>query len=68
MMDKIGSLGGLMAFAGIASAILSFMDYNLRLLMWVDMWGPTMGWVIRGGLVVGGVVLFIIGKAASSDD
>ncbi|MBN1531596.1 MAG: hypothetical protein JXA20_02940 [Spirochaetes bacterium] len=68
-MEKIKSymmsIGGFIAVAGILSIILSFIGYNLRILMWIDMWGPTMGWIIRIGLVVLGGILFIIGKLSS---
>jgi hypothetical protein len=43
---------------GIISAILSIFNYNIRLLAWVDLWGNTMGWVIRILLIVGGGALY----------
>ena len=58
--SKLSSIGALMAVFGVASSILSFFDYNLKLLMWVDLWGTTMGWVIRIGLIVGGAALFFM--------
>ncbi len=73
MADKIrswvASAGAFLAVAGIASIILNFINYNLKILMWIDNWGDTMGWVIRGGLVVGGGVLYLVGSlGAASDD
>lgn len=67
MTQKIASLGGFMAVAALISGALSFVGYNLRILMWVDMWGPTTGWVIRGAvLVVGAILFFVFGKMARS--
>lgn len=57
--SKIGSIGLALAGMGLISIILSFMNYNLRLLMWIDLWGETMGWVIRIGLIVVGGALFL---------
>jgi hypothetical protein len=65
-MDNIKSymvsIGGFIAVAGILSIVLSFIGYNLRILMWIDTWGTTVGWIIRIGLVVLGGVIFMIGK------
>ncbi|MDV6234155.1 hypothetical protein CH379_000725 [Leptospira ellisii] len=60
--DKISSFGAFMSFAGIVSSVLSFFNYNLKILMWVDNWGVSTGWAIRGGLIVGGVILYFLGK------
>lgn len=56
------SIGMYMAIAGVASVVLNFMEMNLRLLMWIDMWGEGVGWAIRIGLIVIGAVLFFMGK------
>jgi len=56
------SIGLYMAIAGIASIVLNFMEMNLRLLMWIDMWGEGIGWAIRIGLIVVGAALFLMGK------
>ncbi len=57
------SIGMYMAIAGIASIVLHFLGRNLTLLMWIDMWGETMGWVIRGGLIVVGAAIFFMSPA-----
>jgi hypothetical protein len=56
------TIGSLMVLCGIASAILSFFGYNLRLLLWIDSWGLVAGWIIRIALIVVGGVIFFIGK------
>lgn len=40
--------------------MLSLIGYNLRLLMWIDMWGEGVGWGIRIGLVLLGGLLFFL--------
>jgi hypothetical protein len=51
---KLPSIGAGMAVMGIASTLLSFFNYNLRLLMWIDLWGTSVGWIIRILHIVGG--------------
>lgn len=57
--SKLGKGGLLLAALGIMSVVLSIFNYNIRLLAWVDLWGNTMGWVIRVLLVLGGGALFL---------
>jgi hypothetical protein len=38
---------------------------EFMLLMWVDMWGETIGFAIKGAIVVAGAVMFF---ARKSDD
>jgi len=56
----ISGFGGAAAFLGLVSIVLSSFDYNLRILMWIDSWGETMGWVIRIGLIVAGLAVYFI--------
>ena len=59
----ISKIGGTLALFGIISAVLTFTSFELRLLMWIDNWGPTTGWAIRIGLIVLGVAIyFLTGK------
>lgn len=55
-------IGGLMAFLGIGSFVLNMLGREFSLLMWIDSWGPTVGTIIRVGLVVVGAGLFFIGS------
>ena len=66
-MKILMNIGGFMAIAGIASIVMSFFDYNLKILLWIDMWGPTVGWVIRIALIVVGALLYFVGRAGSND-
>jgi len=52
-----------MFFFGIGSVALYFIEVEFIVLMWVDMWGPTVGWVIRGALIAVGGALWLIGKS-----
>jgi len=58
--SKLGQGGLLLAAMGIMSIILSIFNYNIRLLAWIDLWGSTMGWILRILLIIGGGALFFI--------
>lgn len=47
---------------GFGSIALNFMGMEFRILMWIDNWGPAVGWGIRAALVIVGVVLFVLGS------
>ncbi len=64
--SKLGKGGLLLAAMGIMSIILSIFNYNIKLLAWIDIWGSTMGWIIRILLIVGGGALFML--YGSDDD
>ena len=61
-MKHLSGLGGLLALFGILSSVLYLLNRNLTILMWIDRWGPAVGWGIRGGLVVVGAILFFAFK------
>lgn len=56
--NKLGKAGLLAAALGLISIVLSLFNYNIRILSWIDMWGTTMGWVVRGLFIFGGGALF----------
>lgn len=56
--QKIANMGGIAALVGIASSVLSFFESNLVLLVWIDIWGETIVWVLRVGLIVVGAVIY----------
>lgn len=60
LKSKISGFGGAAALFGFASIVLSFFDYNLRILMWIDVWGETIGWVIRISLIVVGLSVYFL--------
>jgi len=61
MGKTLSSIGGFLALAGIISVVLYFIGWNLRILLWIDSWGTSVGWAIRMGITVVGLVLFVIG-------
>lgn len=50
-----------MFFFGIGSAVLHFINMEFILLAWIDMWGPTVGWIIRGALAIVGGIMWLTG-------
>ncbi|MEO0325110.1 MAG: hypothetical protein AAF447_19275 [Myxococcota bacterium] len=64
---NLASIGGFMAAAGLLSSVLTLVNMNLRLLMWIDMWGSTVGWAIRVGLIVVGGGLFLLGQRGEAE-
>lgn len=60
-MRRIGST---MLFFGIGSIVLGFVNMQFIILSWVDMWGPEIGWAIKGALIVGGAALWFLGGRA----
>ena len=54
------TIGMYMALAGIFSIGFQFMDRELSILRWIDMWGDTVGWIIRVGLIVVGGALYAL--------
>lgn len=60
LKSKISGFGGAAALFGFVSIVLSFFNYNLRILMWIDSWGETMAWVIRVGLIIVGLAVYFV--------
>ncbi len=55
------SAGSTLLFFGIGTILLNVFGYEFSLLSWIDNWGETVGWVIRGAAIVLGAVLFFLG-------
>ena len=53
--------GSLLLFLGIGTVVLNVIGYEFAILSWIDNWGTDVGWVIRGGMIVVGAALFILG-------
>lgn len=56
------NIGGLLVLFGAGSIVLNFVGYEFSLMMWVDNWGPGVGWAIRGVLIVLGAILWLQGS------
>ncbi|KAA2218804.1 hypothetical protein [Maribacter flavus] len=66
--SKLGQGGLVLAAMGIISALLSIFNYNIRLLAWIDIWGSTMGWILRIVLVIaGGALFFLFGREKAEE-
>lgn len=66
--SKLGQGGLVLAAMGIISALLSIFNYNIRLLAWIDIWGNTMGWILRIVLVIaGGALFFLFGREEAEE-
>ncbi|MBW2526952.1 MAG: SPFH domain-containing protein [Deltaproteobacteria bacterium] len=52
--------GPALVVAGLLSIVLSVIGFNLRILLWIDAWGPLVGWGIRVGLVLVGAVIWLL--------
>ena len=66
--SKLGSIGLLLAAMGVMSIVLSIFNYNIKLLAWVDIWGPTMGWVVRIALILGGGALYFLFNNSNDEE
>ncbi|MEL7310779.1 MAG: hypothetical protein AAFN07_04670 [Pseudomonadota bacterium] len=62
------TIGLYLMIAGAGSIALNQFGYEFSLLMWIDNWGPTVGWAIRGGAIVLGAALFFFGKEESEPE
>ena len=56
-------LGRNLLFFGIGSIVLNLVGMQFIILSWIDTWGDTVGWAIRGTIIVAGAVCFGIAKA-----
>ena len=61
-------IGIFLIIVGAISAILFFLDKNFVLLNWINTWGSQVAWGIRGFLILLGIILFIVGKAAEEEE
>ena len=55
------NIGSTFLIFGIGSIALNFFGYEFVLLSWVDNWGETIGWALRGAVIVAGGGLFFMG-------
>jgi len=57
-MKGIGSFAFIM---GAGSFVLNLIGMEFKLLMWIDLWGPSIGLMIRLGLMAVGAALWLVG-------
>lgn len=61
-------IGSILLIFGAGSAVLYFLGYEFRILSWIDNWGETVGWVIRGAMIVAGGGLLLFDRFAGKGD
>jgi hypothetical protein len=62
------SWGATFLFFGVGSSILYFLNMEFILLMWIDLFGPTVGWGIRIALIILGGLLWLAGSSEEHAD
>lgn len=62
------SFGSTLLFFGIGSIALYMFNYEFILLMWVDTWGETVGWAIRGAMIVAGGALYFLSSGEGQEE
>ena len=54
-------IGGLMMLLGAGSFLLNMLGHEFILIMWIDLWGPTVGILLRIAMIVVGAGLWFVG-------
>ena len=62
---NLSGFGFWLALLGAGSVVLNRFNYELKLLAWVDHWGPSMGTTIRVGCIVVGVLVWLLFRSRS---
>jgi hypothetical protein len=65
--EGLSKLSIFLILAGLISSVLYLAHMNLRILMWIDEWGPDVGWMIRGGILAAGVALWVLSGRMDPD-
>ena len=60
-------IGVVIIVIALVSAGVYFLDMNFIFLTWVNHWGENIGWVIRGGMVLLGLILYFAGKPTDKE-
>ncbi len=60
-------LGVILIVVGLVSAGVYFLNMNFIFLTWINKWGATTGWIIRGGMVLLGLILYFLGKSSEEE-
>jgi hypothetical protein len=61
-------IGSLLFLGGVISSVLYFVNMELLVLAWIDNWGATTGWIIRGAMIVVGALLWGVSMARGGGD
>ena len=61
------NIGIYLMIGGAGSIVLNQFGYEFVLLAWIDTWGETVGWVIRGAAIAAGAALWFFGKPEEAE-
>lgn len=62
------NIGFYLVIFGAGSILLNLFGYEFSILMWIDNWGETVGWAIRGSAIVIGAILWMLGRNQESGE
>ncbi len=62
------SIGSALILLGVLAIGLDFINMVPKVLRWIYAWGNEVAWMIKGGIVVVGIILYIIGKPSEESD
>lgn len=68
MKEKLAYVGASMAVLGFFAIVLDFLNRVPRILVWIYNWGDTVAWVIKIGLIVVGVLLYMFAPGEEDSD
>ena len=54
--------GSLLVILGVLAIVFGFMDRVPTLLQWIYQWGEGTAWVLKIGIIVLGVIMYVIGS------
>lgn len=60
--SRLQSIGSFMFIYGLISAALYFVNMNLIIFIWVDLFGDIVGWILRVFIILFGAGLWVLGK------
>jgi hypothetical protein len=59
--------GAFIMIVGLLSATVYFLDMNFMFLNWINNWGPGVAWTIRGGIILLGLIMYLVGKPSDEE-
>ncbi len=65
--SSIKVFGSGLFYFGVGSMVLSLIGLEFKILIWVDFWGPMVGWAIRTGMALVGGLMWIFGTLGERD-
>lgn len=60
------SVGGFLFIFGVGSMILHMLQREFVILMWIDNWGPSVGWGIRVAMAVIGGIMWLMANRSEA--